>query len=347
MSTVQKIPTLARFARSCGMTMGGGLRFARSCGMTVVLMALVSTAGAQSPPVDIEGLINQGKAAEARAEIAAYPRRTRADSARVLYWRARMALNDGATPDGVRLLEQSVALVPDDGPARYWLAVGYIRSTAGKGRFQQAMYARRVRTNLERASALSPSMIDARLYLIQYYLRAPAIMSGGRAKARAQADTIFQIRPQSGYVARAHVAEATGDVAGAERAFVAAVKRFPADESGYHGLGGFYRRTKQYPKAIEVFERLRRLHPELQLARLQIGRTIAEWGQQLDRGEAELVAALAPPGLGALDAASAHYYLGVIRQRRGDRAGAREQFNRALALNPALEDALAALRTLR
>ena len=312
---------------------------------TFLLAFVASPLGAQQ--VDIEALINRGNVAQARAEIAKYPQPTRIDSARVLYWRGRLALNEGATSDGMSLLERSVALVPDDGASRFWLAIAYIRSTVGKGRVRQAWYAQRVRTNLERATALQPTMVDARLYLIQYYLRAPGFMGGGKAKARAQADTIYQISRQSGYLARAQVAEATGDLVGAERAFAGALKDFPNDASSYDALGGFYRRTKKYAKALEVFERLKAQHPDNAHAQLQIGRTTAEWGQQLERGEKELVAAIGHPGIATLEAASAHYYLGMIRQKRGDRAGAREQFNRALALNPALEDALAALRSLR
>jgi tetratricopeptide (TPR) repeat protein len=311
----------------------------------MLLLFLAPQLGAQQ--VDIEALINHGQNAQARAELAKYPQPTPIDSARVLYWRGRLALNEGASSSGMDLLERSVALDPGVGASHFWLAIAYIRATVGKGRLRQAWYAQRVRSHLERATAISPTMVDARLYLIQYYLRAPGFMGGGDAKARAQADTIFRINPQTGYLARAQVAEATKDLVGAERAFAGALRDFPNDASSYDALGGFYRRSKNYPKAVEVFERLKKLAPDDAHAQLQMGRTIAEWGQQLERGEKELVAAISHPDLATLEAASAHYYLGMIRQKRGDRAGAREQFSRALALNPALEDALAALRTLQ
>lgn len=298
------------------------------------------------PPVDIELLINRGQLPEARAALAGYRTRTRADSAQTFYWRGRIALSASSLDEAVRLLEKSVQLGPKVGHVHYWLAIGYVRTALGKSRMQQPLYARRVRTSLERATALTPGLIDARLYLIQYYLRAPYLLGGSKEKARAQADTILQLDPLSGHLARAQVAEASGDLATAEREFSAAVRDYPKDETGYNALGGFYRRTQQYGSAVEIFQRLQRVQPANALLHLQIGRTMAEWGQQLDRGTSELETALAM-GLGPQDAASAHYHMGLIYQRRGDGARAQERFNRALALDPAMAQALAARRSVQ
>ena len=296
--------------------------------------------------IDIELLINRGQLSDARTALASFKPKTRPDSAKGLYYRGRIALAAGSTPEAVRSLEASTRLVPRDGPAQFWLAQSYIRTALGKNRMQQAFYARRVRSALERATMYSPRLVDARLHLIQYYLRAPFMLGGSNDKARAQADTIFQIDHLGGYLARAQVAEATNDAATAETNFKAAVAEFPDRETGYYALGGYYRRTRRYSAALDVFRRLQQLIPEQGLPHYQIGRTIAEWGQQLDVGERELQTALSK-GLGTLDAASAHYHLGLIYQRQGDAARAKERFDRALTLDPSLEQAVAARRSLQ
>ena len=318
-------------------------------GSVLLLIGIpAGTVSAQTaaPPVDIELLINRGQQAEARTALASFPQKTRADSARALYLRGRIELNAGTLPDAVKSLEKSVHLVPRNGATQYWLAIAYIRSALGSSRLQQALYARRVRTALERSTEYSPRLVDARLHLMQYYLRAPFFMGGSRDKARAQADTIFQIEPLRGHMARAQVAEASGDLKTAEREFAAAMNEFPKNETGYHALGGFYRRVRNYARAVDVFQKLQQVSPNQAAAHLQIGRTIAEWGQQLDRGEKELETALSMQ-LGPLDAATAHYNLGLIYQRRGDRARAKERFDRALALDPTFELAVQARKSVK
>ena len=303
--------------------------------------------GAQTPPpVDIELLINRGRLPEARAELANLRPRTRADSAKALYFNGRVELASASVSKAVSLLEESVKLVPNDGPAHYWLAVGYTRTALGKNKMTQARYARRVRTALERATHYSPKLVDARLYLIQYYLRAPFIVGGSKDKARAQADTILKIDRLSGHIARAQVAEASADLKTAERSFKASLDEFPKSEQGYYALGGFYRRTRRFGEAVEVFQRLQQLIPEQSRPHYQIGRTLAEGGIELDRGERELNIALSM-GLATFDAANAHYHLGLIYRARGDETRAKESFARALKLDPTLEAAMAARQSVQ
>lgn len=80
----------------------------------------------------------------------------------------------------------------------------------------------------------------------------------------------------------------------------------------------------------------------------QLGRSAALSGTQLERGEAALRAYLERPRRPELPShVGAHWRLGQILLARGDREGARREFEEALRLDPKNVDARKALEGLK
>ena len=66
-------------------------------------------------------------------------------------------------------------------------------------------------------------------------------------------------------------------------------------------------------------------------------------GQNLERGDAALRAYIAAPPENGPSVANAHYRLGIIAEKRGDKEFARREYQAALDLNPYYKEAKKAL----
>ena len=79
------------------------------------------------------------------------------------------------------------------------------------------------------------------------------------------------------------------------------------------------------------------------MALYSYGRTASISGQTLEKGEEALRAYIAAP-LVSPPVANAHYRLGMILERRGDKEGAKREYRTALELNPGYDEAKKALK---
>ena len=119
----------------------------------------------------------------------------------------------------------------------------------------------------------------------------------------------------------------------AESAYVAGLRENPGELDLHYRLGFLYQESAQYDKAFEQFERMIKEHPDEGHALFQIGRTGALSGRRLDRAEQALRAYLKrTPRAGDPPLAVAHYRLGNVLEKRGDRAGAVAEYRAALGL---------------
>lgn len=120
----------------------------------------------------------------------------------------------------------------------------------------------------------------------------------------------------------------------AESAYVAGLRENPDEMDLHYRLGFLYQESAQFDKAFEQFERMVKDHPEEGHALFQIGRTGALSGRRLDRAEQALRAYLKrTPRAGDPPHAVAHYRLGMVLEKRGDRVGAVAEYRAALGLD--------------
>ena len=167
---------------------------------------------------------------------------------------------------------------------------------------------------LEKSVALNPDNLGARNGLVTYYRQAPTFLGGGLSKAYEQAAEIKKRDPIMG----------------------AAV------------YGQLFLAEKKYDEAFATFEDVLKVSPDNYLALYSIGRTAAQTGLRLDRGEQTLRRCLEiPPGKGDPGHAGVQWRLGNIAEKRGNPAAAREHYKAGLKDDPnftQLTDALAKLK---
>ena len=235
-------------------------------------------------------------------------------NANAAYHLGELAVMRGAPEEAVKWLESAPALVPKS--ARYFHELGdaYGLSAEKAGLFSKLGLARKCETAYAQAVALDPEDVEARYALFTYYRQAPAIAGGGLEKARAQA---LEIRKRD---------EVRGTLALAELSVA----------------------EHKFDEAFATLDDLRRRHPESLAASYQFGRAAAMCGQRLDQGAAALRQYLtATPDENQPPLWAAHWRLGQILEKMGDKPGARVEYAAALKLNPTQPQLLEAAQRLK
>jgi tetratricopeptide (TPR) repeat protein len=258
-------------------------------------------------------LYGQRRNDEAQAAFEAL-RKEDPDAHEPWFYLALLAARRDDEVDAVKCMEKAVELNPNDAEYQRRLGDSYGRSAQKAGTLGKLGWARKCRAAYERAVELNPRSIEARSSLMGYYMQAPGIVGGGMDKAHAQADAILQLDPAAGRVAKAQL-------------FV---------------------REKKYGDAFALYEAVLRQQPDDYPALYQLGRLAAESGERLDSGLASLQRCLAmTPPQNAPGHAAAHWRIGNIHEKKGDRAAARSEYEAALKLDPKFTQAADSLKKLQ
>jgi tetratricopeptide (TPR) repeat protein len=262
-------------------------------------------------------------------------------------WYGRTLFGLGRFDDAAEELERATELAPRHADCHFWLGRTYGRAAQRAGMLRGVGLAKDARAAFEQAVALDPEHLEARFYLMQFYLRAPAVMGGSVDKAGEQAAAIAQRDAVRGAIAQANVLLDQADATGAIRLLEEAVTKSEGDSRARLALGGVLQQEKRWDAAFEVYEAILAKDHDHWDALYQIGRTAALSGRHLERGEAALRRYVGHvPGPDSPAVAAAHYQLGIVLEKRGDKPGAKAAYQAALRLDPGLGDAKKALAKL-
>jgi len=243
--------------------------------------------------------------------------------------------------------EKAVRLQPGNSLYHYWLA------RANEARFQKAgllsktKYGKRFRDEVQRAVQLDGNNLDARFWLMVFYLTSPRSFGGDIAKGLEQAGEIKKINLAYGYHAyiTAYLRGKRFDLV--ENELLQRMESFPDRIEYKLDLSWFYLDQKNYPRAIQNSRDVAENHPDAAVALFQIGRAAAESGTQVDLGKrclARYVGEKTPADRPYLE--WAHFYLGSIFASEGDTDRAREEYASALRILPGFKPAALALKKL-
>jgi tetratricopeptide (TPR) repeat protein len=321
-------------------------------GIRGILLASIAACGLAATPLLATGsrsdegarLFDARRLAEARSVLEEAVREDARD-ARAASYLGRVLLADGEADRSVEWLEKSVALEESNAEYHLWLGRAYGARAIRASVLKQPALARKVKKEFERASQLDPDNLEARFGLIEYYLRAPAIMGGSRKKADEQAQEIRRRNALQGYRAFGRIAEHEKDFDKALSEYARAADEFAGQAEPSYWIGALHARKKEYAKAFAVYEKLLERDPRQLAARYEIGSVAALSGQNLERGEECLKLYLQHDPLpDEPTPASAHYRLGLLYEKKGSRDLARREYSAALELEPFFPEAREALK---
>jgi tetratricopeptide (TPR) repeat protein len=278
----------------------------------IATLALASAAFA-SPQFDAaRELYQQRKDAEAREAFTALAK-AEPKNAEVPFYLGRLAMRAKNAEAAASLFEEAIAL--DGTKAAYYVELGgaYGNLAQNAGLLGKASFAGKTRKALEKAVELDPKNFEARNGLVQFYSQAPGFMGGGMDKAYAQVEEMIKIDAFRGNVAKA----------------------------------GLLVTEKKYDEAFAIYEGALKDHPDDYAALFQFGRLAAITGQRLDRGIESLKRCLAmTPPTGQPPHAAAHWRIGNIWEKKGDKAAARAAYEAALTADPKFQQAIDSLKKL-
>jgi tetratricopeptide (TPR) repeat protein len=228
--------------------------------------------------------------------------------------------------------EKAAALDPDNSRFHLWLGRVY-GEKADRANFLIAVgLASKVREQFERAVDLDPKDVDARLNLAEFYLSAPAIVGGGEQKARAQAQSIAAISPAREHWVYARIADQKKDPVTAEREYHEYIDLSHGDAEAWLNLALFLRHHKRFDEMEQAILKLSQ-------APLSKPDVLVEASDMLYRSQrnypfaAELLRRYIAAGpVEAAPAFRAHYLLGMLLEKQGDKVGAAQEYRASLSL---------------
>jgi tetratricopeptide (TPR) repeat protein len=227
---------------------------------------------------------------------------------------------------------KAVLLDPNNSHFHLWLGRVYGEKADRANFLAAASLAGKVRAEFERAVQLNPQDVDARLDLAEFYISAPAIVGGDEEKAREQARSVGTVNPGREHWVYARIAEHKKDHATAEREYHQYIDLSKGDAEAWLNLALFLRRQKRFDEMEQALVKLSdapRSEPDV----------LWEASEMLYRANRNYPFAtellnryLASGPVEKAPAFKAHYLLGMLLEKQGDKAGAVREYRASLSL---------------
>ena len=250
-------------------------------------------------------------------------------------------------PASIQWLENAVQIQPRSSLYHYWLARANEAQFQNAGILNKLKYGKRFRDEILRAVELDGNNLDARFWLMTFFLTSPRGFGGDWDKALEQAEAIKKADLAYGHHALITAYVKAGKFDLAEKELLERIGNFPDRVEHKISLSWFYLDRKNYPRAIQNSLDIINSHPDAAVALFQIGRAAAESETQRELGKRSLsqyIADKAPTIRPDLE--WAHFYLAAILAAEGDTEGARSEYSKALLIVPDFKSAAQALKKL-
>jgi len=218
--------------------------------------------------------------------------------------------------EAIAHFDKAVALAPDN--SEYHRALGDAHGLVAvhASKLHALGHAKKCKAALEKAVALDPNNMQARISLVLFYIHVPGIAGGSDKKGWKQVEEIEKLDPALGW--RARVIACMAD--------------------------------KRHAEARALLDAKLASDPDCYFTLSQIGRLAYETKTDTDGGIAALQRALQlqlTPDQTSPRHARVQYWLGALHERNKDKSSARAAYEAALALSPGMKEAKTALAKLK
>ncbi|HXP45643.1 MAG TPA: tetratricopeptide repeat protein [Terriglobales bacterium] len=280
------------------------------------------------------------------------------DALRALHDRVQAAPNDaqaynllartyfymGRWEEAAAAAERAVALEPSASDYQLWLGRAVGEKAAHASFVTAVRMVPRIRGAFERAVQLDGSNAAARTDLAEFYMEAPSFLGGGKDKALAQAAALASQDEAAAHWIKARLAERGKQFDSAEREYRAAVAASPHPGGRWLDLAGFYRSHERLDQMEDTVNKAvaegiwqSTVPYEAAMLLFQAGRNFP--------GAIELLQKYLANGSQpeAAPAYHAHYLLGQIFEKQGNRPAAAAEYRTALSLAREFDPARSAL----
>ena len=229
--------------------------------------------------------------------------------------------------------EKAVALAPNNSGYHLWLGRTYGEKADASSFFTAAGLAKKVRNEFERAVELDPNNVDARTDLAEFYLEAPGIVGGGQDKARAQAAKLATLDSAKAHWINGRIAEKKKDLATAEQEYRAAIQADSGSADTWLNLASFYRHTGRLDEMETAINHASSAPAKEPVVLMDAAETLVRAGRNFP-GAIQLLRQYLASSSTVEEAPTfkAHYLLGTILEKQGDKRAAAQEYSAALTL---------------
>lgn len=233
---------------------------------------------------------------------------------------------------GISACEKAVAIEPNNSMYHLWLGRTYGEKADHVNFFSAASLAKKARAQFETAVQLNPENIEARSDLSEYYIEAPGIMGGGTDKAEAQAQAIEKLFPAKADWIRARIAEKKKDYVTAEKEYKKAIQNHDTS-AAWLDLASFYRHRDRLNEMEDALDRAVAGKVDASEVLMEAAESLIKTNRDLPKA-AELLRRYLKSGdlVEEAPAFKAHYLLGSVLERQGDKKGAAQEYSAALSM---------------
>ena len=289
---------------------------------------LLPLAAAASSPQD---LLAAGRVDEAinalQGQISVTP-----DSAESYNLLCRSYFSLGNWDHAISACQKAVDLDTNNSKYHLWLGRAYGEKADRSSFLTAAGLAKKLHGEFERAVALDPNSVDARTDLAEFYLEAPGIIGGGQDKARAQAQFLLRLNPSKAHWIYARIAEKNKDVTTAEKEYRAVLETSHNSADGWLDLAIFYRRYGRYDSMEQAVTHVASAPRNRQDVLVDAAETLIRADRNLPLATELLRQYLATGTVEEAPAFKAHYLLGTLLEKQGNKEAAAQEYRASLAL---------------
>ncbi len=243
--------------------------------------------------------------------------------------------------------KKAVTLAPGNSDFHLWLGRVYGEKAERANFIVAASLAGKLRTEFERAVQLNPANVDARLDLSEFYIEAPSFMGGGDNKAREQAMALSPLSPGRDHWIYARIAEKKKDFQGAEREYRLYIDASKNDSKAWLNYTLFLRRRTRLDEMEKAVSKLDEAHVSRNDSLFEASNALYESGRNYALAKQLLRHYFSAGPVEAAPAFRAHYLLGELLEKQGDRAAALDEYKASSSLAQNFAPAKQALERVR
>jgi tetratricopeptide (TPR) repeat protein len=252
-----------------------------------------------------------------------------AESANLLC-RAYLAIDDLNRAESS--CKKAVALDPGNSSYHRWMGHVYGAKADRANFLSAASLAGKTRQEFERAVQLDPKDVETRSDLAEFYFEAPGIVGGGQEKAREQARIFATSAPAREHWVYAHIAERNGDPTTAEREYRRMIEASNGDSEAWLSLALFYRHQKRYDEMEQALIKTSQAPTSKPDVLVDAAQNLYRTNRNPSLAIELLKRYLASGPVEEAPAFKAHYLLGMLLERQGDKIAAAREYRTSLSL---------------
>jgi tetratricopeptide (TPR) repeat protein len=251
---------------------------------------------------------------------------------------------DNAVKNG----ERAVNATPDNAVYHLWLGREYGEKASASNPMSAASLARKAKSEFEMAAKLDPANVQAHADLAEYYTDAPSIMGGGTDKARDQATQVVKYDQATSHWILSIVAEKDKRFPDAENELRQAIKVAKNPAQYWMNLASFFRRRSRLDDMQNAITQALAQPNKGAEVYYNAASELLQSGRDFPNAVQYLKSYLSSNGM-VEDAPAfrAHYLLGNVYEKMGNKSSAVTEYKASLALASGFASAQKALGRLQ